>query len=135
MSSANRSLGRNVHIYNASNPDTVLGGLFINNGVTNASFYYMVEILFSFSSDYSIRDEGGNTILRNNHPLQPNNYYIVTQGRFSHDSVIKGTANSSFKVLSLSPMRPLCFVQSRSALALVLRTLGMLFANEISAVS
>jgi hypothetical protein len=82
MPSADRSVGRNVHIYDASNPDTVLGGLYVNNGVTNASFHLMIEIIFFFSSDYSLRDEDGNTILRNNYPLQPNKYYIVTQGMF-----------------------------------------------------
>lgn len=81
MISANRSAGRNIHIYNANEPDTVLGGLYVNNGVTNANFF--------FTSDYFLRDEGGNTILRDDYPLQPNKYYIVTQGRFLRDHMIK----------------------------------------------
>jgi hypothetical protein len=70
MSSVNRSAGRNVHIYNANDPDTALGGLYVNIGVTNANFYSMVEIIFIFSSDYFLRDAGGNTILRDDNPLQ-----------------------------------------------------------------
>ncbi len=83
MSSINRSAGRNVHIYDASDPNTALGGLYVNNGVTNANFYSMVEIIFLFSSDYFLRDEGGNTTIRDDHPLRPDKYYIVTQGKVS----------------------------------------------------
>ncbi|KAL0639311.1 hypothetical protein Q9L58_001537 [Maublancomyces gigas] len=45
---SNRSLGRNVHIYNASDP-TELGGLVLTNGVTNANFHSMVEIICSIT--------------------------------------------------------------------------------------
>lgn len=88
MSAPNRPAGRDVHIYDASDPTTtVLGGLTLTNGVTNASFYPMVEIMivviiFIFDRDYFLRDEGGTTIQRDNHPLQPGNYYIATSGRF-----------------------------------------------------
>ena len=40
---SDRSAGRNVHIYDARDPDVVLGGLTLTNGVTNANFYSMVE--------------------------------------------------------------------------------------------
>jgi hypothetical protein len=110
MSSVNRSAGRNVHIYDTNDPDTVLGGLYVNNGVTNANFYSMVETIIFFSNDYFLRDEGSNTILRDDHPLQPNKYYIVTQGRFLHDYVIKLPLSLSFQVPSPSPMRLRCFV-------------------------
>lgn len=78
----NRSLGRDVHIYNANDPTEALGGLTLTNGVTNANFYSMVEIICIFNHDYSIRDDGGTTVQRDNHPLQPGNYYILTDGRF-----------------------------------------------------
>ena len=78
--SASRSAGRNVHIYSANDPTTVLGGLVLTNGVTNANFYSMVEIIFIFGSDYFLRDEGGVAVERNDRPLQPGNYYILTSG-------------------------------------------------------
>ena len=110
MPSADRSAGRNVHIYDANDPDTVLGGLYITNGITNANLYSMVEIIFLFSNDYFLRDEGGNTILKDGHPLQPNRYYIVTQGRFLHSYMIKLSLSLSFQAPSQSPMRLRCFV-------------------------
>jgi len=86
MSVANRSAGRDVHIYSANDPATVLGGLILTNGVTNANFHSMVDIIFIFGQDYFLRDEGGTeggtTVQKDDHPLQPGNYYIVTNGRF-----------------------------------------------------
>jgi hypothetical protein len=82
MTSLNRSVGRNVHIYNANDPGTELGGLILTNGVTNANFYSMVEILFIFESTFFLRDEGDVRIQRDGHQLQPGNYYIVATGRF-----------------------------------------------------
>ena len=82
MSVANRSAGRDVHIYSANDPATVLGGLILTNGVTNANFYSMVDIIFIFSQNYFLRDEGGTTVQKDDHPLQPGNYYFVTNGRF-----------------------------------------------------
>ena len=82
MSVANRSAGRDVHIYSANDPATVLGGLILTNGVTNANFYSMVDIIFIFSQNYFLRAEGGTTVQKDDHPLQPGNYYFVTNGRF-----------------------------------------------------
>ena len=82
MSVANRSAGRGVHIYNANDPANVLGGLILTNGVTNANFYSMVDIVFVFSQNYFLRDEGGITVQKDDRPLQPGNYYFVTNGRF-----------------------------------------------------
>ncbi|KAF1813960.1 hypothetical protein P152DRAFT_465712 [Eremomyces bilateralis CBS 781.70] len=45
MPPRNRSLGRDVHIYDVNDRTTVLGGLILTNGVTNANFYSMVEII------------------------------------------------------------------------------------------
>ena len=39
-----------MHIYGANLRDTVLGGLIISTGVTNANFYSMVDILFTFEN-------------------------------------------------------------------------------------
>jgi hypothetical protein len=78
MSAANRSAGRDVHIYDARDPDTVLGGLILTNGVTNANFHSMVEIFCIFDSAYFLRDEGGVKIQRDDHPLRPGKYYVFT---------------------------------------------------------
>jgi hypothetical protein len=62
MSVANRSAGRDVHIYNADDPATVLGGLILTNGITNANFHFMVEIFLFFNSDYRLRHEDGTDV-------------------------------------------------------------------------
>ena len=82
----NRSEGRNVHIHNANNPNEVLGGLILTNGVTKANFYSMIEILFIFTNTYFLRHNGNaNTaVQRDNTPLQPGNYYIVPTGKLLH---------------------------------------------------
>jgi len=84
----NRSEGRDVHIYDAkdiNDPDRKeLGGLILTNGVTNANFYSMVEIICFISSFYVLRDEGGTVVQRDDHPLQPDSYYIVTAGKVSY---------------------------------------------------
>ena len=80
-----RSGGRNVHIYDAKKPTAVLGGLILSNGVTNANLYSMVEILVIFDGPFSLRNEGGTEIIKDHHPLQPGNYYIITNGDFLHN--------------------------------------------------
>lgn len=86
-----RSLGRDVHIYNFNDPATELGGLVLTNGITNANFYSMVETVCIFDRGYFIRDEGGTTIQRDDHPLQPGNYYLLTNGKppFLHAYIVK----------------------------------------------
>jgi hypothetical protein len=81
----NRSAGRNIHIYDANDPTTVLGGLILTNGVTNANFYSMVEILIITTSHFFLGDESNAKIERDNHPLQPGKYYIVAAGGFLHN--------------------------------------------------
>ena len=76
-----RSLGRDVFIYDAKDPGKVLGGLILTNGVTNANFYSMVEILIIFSGDFSLLDDSGTKINRDDNPLQPGNYFIDADGR------------------------------------------------------
>ena len=82
MPAPNRSAGRNVHIYDASDPISVLGGLALTNGITNANFYAMIDILFLFGSTFFLRDEGGNAVERNGQALQPGKYYIVAASEF-----------------------------------------------------
>ncbi|PUU82974.1 hypothetical protein B9Z19DRAFT_965889 [Tuber borchii] len=76
-----RALGRNVHIYSARDTNTVLGGLVATDGMTNANFYSMVEIIFIFDSDYTLcRKKSGTTVPRDNDLLQAGKYLINTAG-------------------------------------------------------
>ena len=74
---ADRSLGRNVHIYGAKDRSKLLGGLMLNNGITNSNLYSMVEILLLFDSSFSIENEAAATLERNEDPLTGGKYYIV----------------------------------------------------------
>lgn len=65
-----RSTGREVHIYEPDRPPVVLGGLILTHGVTNRNFYQMIKILFIFESPFSLRHEGGNTIQKDEDPLE-----------------------------------------------------------------
>ncbi|PUU73027.1 hypothetical protein B9Z19DRAFT_1136025 [Tuber borchii] len=58
----NRTPGRNVHIDDASDPGMVLGGLLLTNGATTANFYSLVDTVFLFNRDYTLRDESGITV-------------------------------------------------------------------------
>jgi len=83
MPTANRSAGRDVQIYDVNDPTTALGGLLLTDGVTNASSYSMVDIVCIFDPQYFLRDKGGMTIQRDNHPLHAEKYCIVTSGSIS----------------------------------------------------
>jgi hypothetical protein len=86
-----RSGGRNVHIYDAEKPTTVLGGLILSNGVTNANLYSMLDIFIVYEAPKELpldevkpflRDKEGTKIEKNDDPLQPGEYYLVTTCRF-----------------------------------------------------
>jgi len=79
----NRSLGRDVHIYNAKDPAATLGGLILTNGITNNNFYSMVEILVLFASSFELRDGDDTKIKKNDDPLRPGKYYIHAPDPFS----------------------------------------------------
>jgi HNH endonuclease len=83
MAPRDRSRGRDVHIYSIKDPATVLCGLILTNGVTNANLYSMVEILVLFTSTFELHDENEAKIQRNDEPLQPGKYYIHTVGNFA----------------------------------------------------
>ncbi|KAF1816448.1 hypothetical protein P152DRAFT_464000 [Eremomyces bilateralis CBS 781.70] len=78
-----RSRGRDIHIYDVNDRDTVLGGLILTNGITNANFFSMVEILVLFTSSFELRDEDDTKIERNDSQLQPGKYYITAADPFS----------------------------------------------------
>ena len=72
----NRSAGRNVHIFDASDRSTSIGGLILTAGVTNANLYAMIEIFVFFEGEYILRNESDITIEKDNSLLLPGNYYI-----------------------------------------------------------
>lgn len=76
----NRSVGRDVHIYNAKDPDIILGGLRLTRGVTNANLYAMIDIFCIFESSYVLHGNDKTVLLRNNDPLRSGKYFIVTEG-------------------------------------------------------
>jgi hypothetical protein len=88
MLGGNRSGGRDVFIFNASDRNTTIGGLILTNGVTNANLYAMIEIIVFFNGEYSLRNESNITIERDDSLLQSGNYYL--------DSPRKSLSNNSF---------------------------------------
>ena len=71
---------RNVFFYDLRDLDTLLGGLCLTHGVTNTSFYSMINIVLIISSDYFIQNEKGESLPRDSEPLLPGNYFIVADG-------------------------------------------------------
>lgn len=81
----NRSVNRDVHIYNAKDPNTILGGLRLTRGVTNANFHAMIEILCIFETHYNLQSEDKMVIQRDEHPLRPGKYFIGMQATFLYN--------------------------------------------------
>jgi len=75
---------RNVHFYDSNDPSVVLGGLVLNQGVTNKNFYAMLEVLIVPSENsgciitlddgqpfFSLKDTAGNVIPRDDSHIEP----------------------------------------------------------------
>ena len=77
----NRAHERDVFIYDSNHRDTLLGGLWIAEGTTNANLYCMVDIICIFTDTFDIRDNSERLVERDEKPLQPGNYFIVTNGK------------------------------------------------------
>lgn len=82
---ANRSAGRDVHIYKPGDLTEPLGGLVLTNGFTNANFYAMIEVFMIFLEAIFLRREdvtdGLRDIPRDEQALQPGNSYIIAEGK------------------------------------------------------
>lgn len=76
----NRSVGRDVHIYDAKDLNSILGGLRLTSGVTNANLYAMIDIFCIFELLYILQGEDKTVIQRDDHLLRPGKYFIVTEG-------------------------------------------------------
>ena len=77
----NRADVRDVFIYDSNLRDTLLGGLWIAEGTTNANLYCMVDIICIFTDTFDIRDNNEQLVERDENPLQPGNYFIVSNGK------------------------------------------------------
>ncbi|KAG0128371.1 hypothetical protein HOY82DRAFT_489232 [Tuber indicum] len=101
-----RSAWRNAFIYASDNRSTILGGLWTAEGITNANLYSMIGIFCLFSDTFDLHDESEQLVERDLQPLQPGNYYIVTEGFIAitdevpltrTTSVASGTRIESFR--------------------------------------
>ena len=75
----NRSGGRNVHFYDARNPEKVLGGLILDQrgSVTEAVFLTMLEILIISTSPYEVRHRASAKVVSSDAiPLATGHYDI-----------------------------------------------------------
>ncbi|PUU84243.1 hypothetical protein B9Z19DRAFT_1118126 [Tuber borchii] len=92
-----RAHGRNVHIYDPRDPETILGGHFVTNGMTNTNFYFIIDIIIKFTTDYTLHrgQKFGPTIQRDNNPLEEGKYFIVAAGEFTiNDELVVNTLKS-----------------------------------------
>jgi hypothetical protein len=75
-----RAFLRDVFFYDLRDLDTLLGGLVLTPGVTNANFYAMVNVVLVISSTFFLQNDHGDTIPQDTQPLLPGNYFIVADG-------------------------------------------------------
>lgn len=71
-----RSNGRTVQIFDASDRETEIGGLKCTTGITNMNLYSMIEVWVFLDGEYTISNENGVTIQKDGSQLQPGKYYI-----------------------------------------------------------
>ncbi|OBT38693.1 hypothetical protein VE00_10845 [Pseudogymnoascus sp. WSF 3629] len=76
MSRLNRSAGRTLHLFNASDRETVVGGMILTHGVTNAMLYAMVEIIVVVTCDFTLRNENDAIIPKDETQVEPGSYFI-----------------------------------------------------------
>lgn len=90
-----RALGRDVFFYDLRDPSTLLGGLVLNPGVTNANFYSMINIILIITSTYSLQNDNSETLPQDSQPLLPGNYFVVTDGAVDVSNEIAVTRTES----------------------------------------
>lgn len=74
-----RTIDRDLHLYDGTDRQTLLGGLVVTHGMTNANFYSMVGILLLTGAPglLSIQDANFVVLERNDHALLPGDYYVA----------------------------------------------------------
>lgn len=59
-----RAARRNVHLCSFTAREVEIGGLVLNNGITHASLYSMVEIIIISQSEFTLRNDEDTAIER-----------------------------------------------------------------------
>ncbi|KAF8465276.1 hypothetical protein BDZ91DRAFT_659436 [Kalaharituber pfeilii] len=83
-----RSLGRNVHFYDATSLEVPLGGMFQNGSVTENNFLDMLGILLVTEAPLRVQERtSGHVVTATNNPLQPGEYdvYCDSDIEVSHE--------------------------------------------------
>lgn len=77
-----RALARDVFIYDLRDLNTLLGGLVLTAGVTDANFYAMVDIIIDIllPGPFFLQNENSGTIAQDAQPLLPGRYFVVADG-------------------------------------------------------
>ena len=57
-----RAILRNIFFFDFRDPFTLLGGLVLTPGITNANFYSMLDIALVISSTYFLQNDNGETL-------------------------------------------------------------------------
>ncbi|KAG0643361.1 hypothetical protein HOY80DRAFT_946492 [Tuber brumale] len=69
---------RDTHIYASDSRDTLLGGLWASEGITNANLYSMLEIICFFTHAFHLYDDRKQLVGKDGQQLRPGNYFVVT---------------------------------------------------------
>ena len=80
---SNRSHFRNVHFYDGSNPDILLGGLIQNGSVTERTFLHMLGIILITQTPIIIQHRGsGHIVLMSESRLEVGSYNIYCESEY-----------------------------------------------------
>ena len=88
MSRADRSADRDILIYDAQKPDTLIGGLCLIQEFTNANIYAMLDIFVVLSvsyeteSPYTLRSSNGESVQRDNAVFKKGTYFLEAASKF-----------------------------------------------------
>ncbi|PUU79006.1 hypothetical protein B9Z19DRAFT_1024283 [Tuber borchii] len=77
MPPLNRSHWRDAYIYASDDRSTVLGGLWVAEGLTNANLYSMLQIFCLFTDTFDLYDSCEQLVERDGQLLKLGDYYIV----------------------------------------------------------
>ena len=97
---SDRSAWRDTAIDASDNRDKVLRGHCATEGITNSNLYSIIKMFCFFTDTFTLHNNSGQLVERDEQKLQPGNYYIATNGNsFPHSLV------SKFLVPGLVPQR------------------------------
>jgi hypothetical protein len=76
-----RSVGRNVHIFDARDPTKEIGGLLLCAGVSRRNFYDWVAMIITTDDDWHLEFED-NRLPRDDAALSRGDYFLRCDGQF-----------------------------------------------------